>query len=73
MSEMLQQHHTGITVPHGDAAALTAAIETLLDDPHTYQTISHNMREYAQEHFDAGRGADAYENLLRTISPRQSE
>jgi glycosyltransferase involved in cell wall biosynthesis len=39
----------GITVPHNDAAALAAALRTVLDDPATAATLRDGARDIAPE------------------------
>lgn len=68
MSQVLGEHHIGVTVSPYNVDALTQEIEHLLEDVKHYSQISHNARQYAQANFDLKRVVDAYEEMLKRVA-----
>lgn len=56
---------TGILVPSGDEAALTAAYKRLLDAPRARREMARAARAFAQSRFSVVKMADAYEKIYR--------
>jgi glycosyltransferase involved in cell wall biosynthesis len=54
----------GVVVPAGDAAALEAAIASLLDDPGRRRALGDAAAARARTHFNWDRVADIYERVL---------
>jgi len=68
MSDFLAEADAGLTVPSGDAGALTAALVRLLEDEDAYTALSQRGRDYARTHFDRAQQIDAYEQVLTDIA-----
>lgn len=58
---------TGLLVPHGDVAALSDALASLIDDEGRRRKMGRNARVFA-EHFSWDASADAFEALLRRVA-----
>jgi glycosyltransferase involved in cell wall biosynthesis len=59
---------TGTTVPAGDVAALTGALQTLVADPGLRQRLGHQARERVLAEFTVDRMTSAYLALYRELS-----
>jgi glycosyltransferase involved in cell wall biosynthesis len=66
--EIVQPEQTGLLVPPGDAAALAAAIERLLQDPAQAAAMGAAAARHARTHFDYARFVTRYESLLSTVA-----
>lgn len=67
MRSYITDGDNGLLVPEGDAGAMRAAIERLLDDAHLRARLSANARAYALKHLDseklAGQLAEYFKRL----------
>src|SRR5688500_16341266 len=72
--EGLRDGETGPSVPQRDPAALAAAIERLLDDPHLRVALSRRARRLVETSFDIDRNSERLRELFRATSkPRVEE
>ncbi|QKJ20264.1 glycosyltransferase [Microbacterium hominis] len=65
--EAVVDGETGVLVPEGDAAALTAALAALLDDPERAAELGARGRARVIATFDVAEGAAALEALYGTL------
>lgn len=63
-AEIIRASGGGIAVDFGDVSALSKSIGRLLDDVVFYTECSQKARHYAEQHFDAEKVAQAYEEAL---------
>ena len=56
---------TGLLVPYGDEAALTAAYKRLLEAPLARREMAKAARAFAHARFSVVKMADAYEKIYR--------
>jgi glycosyltransferase involved in cell wall biosynthesis len=63
--EMIANGQTGLLTPPGDAAALAGAMESLFRQPELRRALGEAARQYAEEHFDRFRAAEAMCRELR--------
>lgn len=66
--EMLEETGAGIVVPHGDAAAMTAAIASLVSDPARRAALGRAGRAAAERRFDAGEIAARWRELYHRLT-----
>lgn len=68
LPDLIQHEQTGLVVPVGDAEALAASIQRLLDDVDLRQRLGHAARSHVLEHYTAVRIMmklyDIYEKIL---------
>lgn len=64
VADVLRDSGGGVSVPFEDIEGLSTIIRRLLDDKAFYQQCSENGRRYAEQHFDAEKAAQAYEDAL---------
>lgn len=69
--EALQDGINGRLYAHGDTAALTAVIGTLLDDPATLARLSHHARQTITERFTLANMVDGMEQAVRAADSRR--
>jgi glycosyltransferase involved in cell wall biosynthesis len=70
VTDTIDDRHTGLLVPPGNAEAMAQAIISLVENPGEALKLGHNARQYALEHFDRRRMTKQYEELiLRLIQP----
>jgi colanic acid/amylovoran biosynthesis glycosyltransferase len=62
--EAVRHEETGLVVSQGDAAALGAAVERLLDDPELRVRLAARARRLVEREFDSGRNAAAIRALF---------
>jgi glycosyltransferase involved in cell wall biosynthesis len=67
--EVVVEGRTGLTVPPGDAPALTAAIARVLRDPTLARRLGERGREWVEERFDAQRQVRQTERLYDDAFP----
>ncbi len=65
LAEVVADGSTGIVVPPDDAAALAAAVETLIDDPRRADRMGIDARDRALADFGLDRCLDGYEAAYR--------
>ncbi len=70
MAEVLTDGENALLVPHGDPAALAAAIDRLLGDDALAEQLSHGARRLAAS-LSIGREQDAWLELYRRLGDRQ--
>jgi glycosyltransferase involved in cell wall biosynthesis len=58
----------GFVLPPGDDAALTGAIDTLLEDAALRRSMGHRAREFASEHLSASRNANRVISYLQELA-----
>lgn len=63
---------TGVLVPVGDAAALAAAIASLLDDPDRCAQMGRLARRHVEDHYAQEVVWSGYETLLRELAAQTS-
>ena len=63
--EILRGAGVGLTVPPGDAAALSRAVRALADDPAGARAMGEKGRAIVEARYDRRRLADAYLEILR--------
>ena len=63
--DMLDRGRAGVLVPHGDPAALRAALLGLLDDPARRARLATRARRRCEEHYDATLQFARLSDLLR--------
>lgn len=68
-ADILSDGVTGLSAPAGDAEALAAAAERLLDDPALASRLSSSARELASSRFTAAGMAAGYAALYLGLSP----
>jgi glycosyltransferase involved in cell wall biosynthesis len=68
--EMVLTGTTGLLVPVGDVAALTAAFTQLLRDPALRRRMGDAGRLRSQTHFDPGGAGKAFSEHLRSVAAR---
>lgn len=64
-AEVLQSADAGLCVSPDDPDAFVRAVADVLDDADLRRRLATNGRAYAVEHFDIGRIADRFEQVLR--------
>lgn len=67
-NELVQEGRTGFLVAGGDAAAMTARLLQLLDDPALSASLGEAGRARVREEFSLGRMTDSYLNLYRRLT-----
>lgn len=72
LPEVVEDQGTGLVVPRGNAAALAAAIGSLLGDPERRVRMGRAGRERALRLFDWDRTAADFEEVYRKIGARVS-
>jgi glycosyltransferase involved in cell wall biosynthesis len=68
MPEIARDGDTGIAIPAGDEAALTAALLRLATDMELRARFGRNARRLTQTHFDAPRNAAKLLTLLKNVA-----
>ena len=63
-AEIIESEKSGLLVPSGDDAELTAAIERLLSDSSARSEIGHGGLNRYQEHFSVQKMTDRFENAI---------
>jgi glycosyltransferase involved in cell wall biosynthesis len=63
---------TGLLVPERDAAALTAAIKSLLDDPANARALGRQARQKIASQFGWARVAERFEAAYDRVQPRRT-
>jgi glycosyltransferase involved in cell wall biosynthesis len=66
LRESVVDRETGLLVPHGDVAALTDALRTLIGDPAMRERMGRQGRAFAQG-FSWNAAADGVEEVLRQV------
>jgi glycosyltransferase involved in cell wall biosynthesis len=66
LRESVVDGETGLLVPHGDVAALSEALGSLIDDADRRRAMGRKARAFA-ERFSWDGSADAFETLLRRV------
>jgi glycosyltransferase involved in cell wall biosynthesis len=66
--ELVDDGHSGLLTPSGDAGALGAAIGQLLRQPARRRRMGERGRILAEERFDLGRAAAAYGRIYRQLT-----
>jgi L-malate glycosyltransferase len=61
--DLVQSGTTGILVPPGDAAALTAALRSLIDDPARARAMGESARQFVQQRYSFERMVASFEDL----------
>jgi glycosyltransferase involved in cell wall biosynthesis len=69
--ESVRDGHTGFLVPHGDVAAMGAAMRRLASDPSLVATLGREAREFSAT-FTWQRAADETEQHLTRVTERAS-
>jgi len=64
---VIEESRGGIFVPPGDYLALADAVEELRRDPETAQRMGRKARTYVMKHFERGKQAEDFGNLLRSL------
>lgn len=70
IGEAVEDERTGLLVPSGDAAALTAALRRLVDEPETARAMGQEARRVALDKFDAVAQSRRLEEKLLEIIER---
>ncbi|MFJ5234924.1 glycosyltransferase [Kitasatospora sp. NPDC088391] len=70
VSDVVRPGETGLLVPPGDPAALTAALRALLDDPAARAAHGAAARAHARARFDLDVVATGWQDLLREVAAR---
>jgi len=70
LSEIVVHEQTGLLVPPGDAAALAAAIASLLDNPERAKAMGEAGRRRAASHFSWECYVAAHEDLFQQVAGR---
>jgi glycogen(starch) synthase len=70
LPEVVAHERTGLLVPPGDAAALAAAIASLLDNPDRAGAMGEAGRHRAENHFSWDRYVAAHEDLFHRVADR---
>jgi glycosyltransferase involved in cell wall biosynthesis len=73
IGEAVEDGRTGLLVPPGDVAALTAAVRRLADQPETAQTMGVEARRVALEKFDAVAQSCRLEAIFCDVIARASQ
>src|SRR5262249_40093821 len=71
MNEFLIDGVTGLATPPADAAALSAALDRLIRDPHLREQLASNARKRVQADFPIQRTAEAFADLFSTLVTRR--
>ena len=66
---ILDESGGGIAVAPDDAAAFTAAIRSLVDDPELARRLGDHGRSWVEVHASPSAVGAAYDDLLRALSP----
>lgn len=69
--DVLGDGRAGLLVPPGDAAALTAALRSLLPDPARRAVLGAGARAVARERFDLRDSVDRYRFLFEELAARR--
>lgn len=67
VSELVTDQQNGFLIPPGDATALAAAIQKLLENPSLRQQLGAAARRTIEEQFSLQRAADQYAALYRQL------
>jgi N-acetyl-alpha-D-glucosaminyl L-malate synthase BshA len=65
--EVMEDGRSGLLAPAGDAGALAAAVQALLDDPARRRELGRAAQQRARERFTAGAIVPQYEALYRRV------
>jgi len=65
--EVMEDGRSGLLAPAGDAVALAAAVQGLLDDPARRRELGRAAQQRARERFTAGAIVPRYEALYRRV------
>lgn len=65
--ELIRPEMDGLLTPPGDAGALAAAIERLMDDPELRRRLGQSARKQVMEHYDLSRNVKALGAALRPL------
>ena len=68
LEDIVQHQHDGLLVPPNDVAALSRAINTLVQDPALRQTYGTNARRHYDSTFTIAHAAQHVESILREIA-----
>lgn len=71
MNEFLIDGVTGLATPPADAAALTAALDRLIRDPHLRDQIAANARKSVRAEFPIQHTAESFADLFSTLVTRR--
>jgi colanic acid/amylovoran biosynthesis glycosyltransferase len=72
IGEAVVDGRTGLLVPSGDVAALTAALRRLIDEPDTARAMGQEARRVALDKFDARAQSRRLENILLDVIARSA-
>jgi glycosyltransferase involved in cell wall biosynthesis len=67
IGEAVENERSGLLVPSGDAAALTAALRRLVDEPETARAMGREARRVALDRFDAMAQSRRLETILSDV------
>jgi len=70
--EIIVEGENGLLIPAGDRNALTAALQTLLDDPDLLMRMRRRSRELAIERHDARRNFQKLADIFKAVAVPQS-
>jgi colanic acid/amylovoran biosynthesis glycosyltransferase len=72
IGEAVEDGRTGLLVPPGDVAALTAVLRRLADQPQAARTMGAEARRVALEKFDAVAQSRRLEQILCDVIARSA-
>jgi len=72
IGEAVEDGHTGLLVPSGDATALTAALRRLIDEPETARAMGEQARRVALDKFDAMAQSRRLETIFESVIARSA-
>ena len=70
--ELIEDGHDGRLVPPNDAAAVAAAVESLLEDPPERRRLGDNARETIVADFDITSSVDALLEVFADVHEREA-